>query len=239
MSRGSLLFATHIALLVLLVPPSFCFQTSTLEDSTLSCGNIYIRSPFCLKEDPLNCGDNTFELYCEENVIVKCFYSGKYYVKEINYSDWTIRVVDAGVHKKDKYFSNPHYSLTSFNLSDRNPFVYGRYTDTSIQELHGLAIHMAESNEGSTSQTTSTSNSEGKRKRGPTEMNQIQIKKRKGKMIKEIHEAQKERQSKCKYHHKSGRKGYVGVVEDLYEQNVVEKGEEIDRALLWKYARKD
>lgn len=43
---------------------------------------------------------------------------------------------------------------------------------------------MAESNEGSTSQTTSTSNSEGKRKRGPTEMNQIQIKKRKGKMIK-------------------------------------------------------
>ncbi|KAL6289374.1 hypothetical protein ACE6H2_006884 [Prunus campanulata] len=150
---------------------------------------------------------------------------------------------------------------------------------------------MAESNEGSTSQTTSTSNSEGKRKRGPTEMNQIQIKKRKGKMIKvlfnskgeasgqagkqlasytgvvartfipitinawsdvddqlkekvwteitEIHEAQKERQSKCKYHHKSGRKGYVGVAEDLYEKNVVEKGEEIDRALLWKYARKD
>ncbi|PQP93179.1 uncharacterized protein Pyn_26790 [Prunus yedoensis var. nudiflora] len=66
-----------------------------------------------------------------------------------------------------------------------------------------------------------------------------QIVKEKQVVRREIHEAQKERQSKCKYHHKSGRKGYVGVAEDLYEKNVVEKGEEIDRALLWKYARKD
>ncbi|PQM39965.1 uncharacterized protein Pyn_31827 [Prunus yedoensis var. nudiflora] len=92
---------------------------------------------------------------------------------------------------------------------------------------------MAESNEGSTSQTTSTSNSEGKRKRGPTEMNQIQIKKRKGKMIKVLFNSKGEATGQAR------RKGYVGVAEDLYEQNVVEKGEEIDRALLWKYARKD
>ncbi|VVA34553.1 PREDICTED: PRUPE_7G026800 [Prunus dulcis] len=37
----------------------------------------------------------------------------------------------------------------------------------------------------------------------------------------------------------AGRKGYLGVAKNLYEKNVVEKGEEIDRALLWKYARED
>ncbi|XP_021833855.1 uncharacterized protein LOC110773632 isoform X2 [Prunus avium] len=144
MSRGSLLFAAHIVVLVLLVPPSFCFQTSTLEDSTLSCGNIYIRSPFCLKEDLLNCGDNTFELYCEENVTVIRLYSGKYYVKAINYSDWTIRVVDAGVQKKDNYFSNPLYSLTSYNLSARgDPFssiFYNSDKDILELRLYSLAI---------------------------------------------------------------------------------------------------
>ncbi|XP_021827439.1 putative RING-H2 finger protein ATL21A [Prunus avium] len=146
MSRGSLLFAAHIALLLLLLPPSFCFQTSTVEDSTL-CGNINISSPFYLNGNLQYCGDNynNFELYCEENVTVICLYSGKYYVKAINYSDWTIRVVDAGVQKQDNYFSNPLYSLTSFNLSDgEDPFSsHYYYSDEDIQELrlYSLAIH--------------------------------------------------------------------------------------------------
>ncbi|BBH05613.1 Tetratricopeptide repeat-like superfamily protein, partial [Prunus dulcis] len=55
----------------------------------------------------------------------------------------------------------------------------------------------------------------------------------------EIHEVQKERQSKCKLYHRTGRKGYLGVAEDLDEKNVLEKGEEVDRALLWKYACED
>ncbi|XP_021830980.1 putative RING-H2 finger protein ATL21A [Prunus avium] len=144
MSRGSLLFAAHIALLLLLLPPSFCFQTSTLEDSALFCGNINISSPFYLNGDLQNCGNNTFELYCEENVTVICLYSGKYYVKAINYSDWTIRVVDAGVQKKDNYFSNPLYSLTSYNLSARgDPFssiFYNSDKDILELRLYSLAI---------------------------------------------------------------------------------------------------
>ncbi|KAH0980824.1 hypothetical protein GBA52_008001 [Prunus armeniaca] len=139
MSRGSLLYAAHIALLLLLVPSSFCFQTSTL------CGNINITYPFQLKGSLQNCGYNKFELYCgRENVTVMCLYSGRYYVKAINYSDWTIRVVDAGVQKKDNYFSNPLYSLTSYNLSDRgDPFSSVFYnSDKDIQELrlYSLAI---------------------------------------------------------------------------------------------------
>ncbi|CAL2240514.1 unnamed protein product [Prunus armeniaca] len=139
MSRGSLLYAAHIALLLLLVPSSFCFQTSTL------CGNINITYPFQLKGSLQNCGYNKFELYCgRENVTVMCLYSGRYYVKAINYSDWTIRVVDAGVQKKDNYFSNPLYSLTSYNLSDDgDPFSSVFYnSDKDIQELrlYSLAI---------------------------------------------------------------------------------------------------
>ncbi|ONI21459.1 hypothetical protein PRUPE_2G067100 [Prunus persica] len=145
MSGGSLLFAVHIALLLLLLPPSFCFQTSTVEDSALFCGNINIRSPFDLNGDLKKCGYNTFELYCEENVTIICLYSGKYHVKAINYSDWTIQVVDAGVQKKDNYFSNPRYSLTSLNLSDGNPFSYAlQFTDTSIQELRLYSLVIRE-----------------------------------------------------------------------------------------------
>ncbi|VVA38896.1 PREDICTED: rust resistance kinase Lr10 [Prunus dulcis] len=145
MSRGSLLFAVHIALLLLLLPPSFCFQTSTVEDSALFCGNINIRSPFDLNGDLKKCGYNTFELYCEENVTIICLYSGKYHVKAINYSDWTIRVVDAGVQKKDNYFSNPRYSLTSLNLSDGNTFSYAlQFTDISIQELRLYSLVIRE-----------------------------------------------------------------------------------------------
>ncbi|CAL2240517.1 unnamed protein product [Prunus armeniaca] len=145
MSRGSLLFAAHIALLLLLLllPPSFCFQTSTVEDITL-CGNINIKYPFQLNRDLQNCGYYYFDLYCEENVTVICLYSGRYYVKAINYSDWTIRVVDAGVQKKDNYFSNPLYSLTSYNLSGYgDPFSSVFYnSDKDIQELrlYSLAI---------------------------------------------------------------------------------------------------
>ncbi|KAL6289594.1 hypothetical protein ACE6H2_007104 [Prunus campanulata] len=144
MSRGSLLFAARIALLLLLLPPSFCFQTSTVEDSTL-CGNINIKYPFQLNRDLQTCGNYTYDLYCKENVTVICMYSGKYYVKAINYSDWTIRVVDAGVHKKDNYFSNPLYSLTSYNLSDDgypfSPVFYN--SDKDIQELPIIFISCA------------------------------------------------------------------------------------------------
>ncbi|ONI22047.1 hypothetical protein PRUPE_2G103900 [Prunus persica] len=139
MSRGSLLFAAHIALLLLLLHPSFCFQTSAVEDSNL-CGNINIKYPFQLNRDLQNCGMYTFDLSCEENVTVICLYSGKYYVKAINYSDWTIRVVDAGVQKKDNYFSNPRYSLTSFNLSDGDPFAHDLWYSNTERGVHSLAI---------------------------------------------------------------------------------------------------
>ncbi|XP_020422809.1 uncharacterized protein LOC18773223 [Prunus persica] len=44
----------------------------------------------------------------------------------------------------------------------------------------------------------------------------------------EIHELQKERLRKCKYYHRTGRKGYIGVVEELVDKKIVAKGEDVD-----------
>ncbi|KAL6276520.1 hypothetical protein ACE6H2_020121 [Prunus campanulata] len=130
MSGGSLLFAAYTALLLLLlVVPSSCSQTASNDNSdcTSSCGNINISSPFRLKGDSKHCGVsdnyNSLELSCEAkgngttHHAVLSLLSGKYYVQAINYNNFTIRLVDVGVHKiKDNYFSHPLYSFTPFKF---------------------------------------------------------------------------------------------------------------------------
>ncbi|KAL6276572.1 hypothetical protein ACE6H2_020173 [Prunus campanulata] len=151
MFRGSLLSAAyralllHHLLLLLLLVPSSSSQTASnnitankAHDCTSSCGNINIISPFRLKGDSKHCGNKSFELSCEANGngtthhAVLSLLSGKYYVQAINYNNFTIRLVDAGVHKiKDNNFSHPLYSFTPFNLSSYSdytgPYDYIRY----------------------------------------------------------------------------------------------------------------
>ncbi|KAL6276557.1 hypothetical protein ACE6H2_020163 [Prunus campanulata] len=146
MSGGSLLFAAYTVLLLLLLHvPSSSSQTasnnitaSNNSDCTRSCGNINISSPFRLKGDSKHCGNKSFELSCEAkgngttHHAVLSLFSGKYYVQAINYNNFTIRLVDAGVHKiKDNNFSHPLYSFTPFNLSSYSdytgPYDYIRY----------------------------------------------------------------------------------------------------------------
>ncbi|TQE10413.1 hypothetical protein C1H46_004010 [Malus baccata] len=125
MCRGSLLLVAYGALLLLFLLPFICSQTSIPEnnsDCTLSCGNIDISSPFRLKGDPQHCGNRTYELTCEENVTVLYLYNRKFYAKAINYNNFTIRVVDAAVQKKDNYYSIPRYSFTSSSFSYRDPY---------------------------------------------------------------------------------------------------------------------
>ncbi|KAK9939142.1 hypothetical protein M0R45_015849 [Rubus argutus] len=125
-----LLFAAYtVSLLLLLLPRS---QTSgARSECAPSCGNVNISSPFRLHGDPVHCGNKSYELHCETNGTsqshhaVLYLFSGKYYVQAINYNNYTIRLVDAAVHKiKDNYFSNPVYPLTRFNfsLSNEDPF---------------------------------------------------------------------------------------------------------------------
>ncbi|KAM5584992.1 hypothetical protein ABKV19_004397 [Rosa sericea] len=121
---ASLLFAVHTVSLLFL-PLSSRSQTSgATSECTPSCGNIKIRSPFRLQGDPGHCGNKSYELSCEadgtgqSHQAILYLYSGKYYVQAINYNNYTIRLVDAGVHKtEDNYFSNPVYPLTRFNFS--------------------------------------------------------------------------------------------------------------------------
>jgi len=78
-----------------------------------SCGKISnISYPFRLKDDPDNCGDKRYELACENNNVTALnLYSGKYYVKSINYDNFTIRVVDPGVQQSN-CSSLPLYSFS-------------------------------------------------------------------------------------------------------------------------------
>ncbi|KAK9939139.1 hypothetical protein M0R45_015846 [Rubus argutus] len=125
----SLLLASYTVslLLSLSLPLSIRSQTHGASvECTPSCGNINIRSPFRLQGDPGDCGNKNYTLSCETNETssqshhaVLYLFSGKYYVQAINYNNYTIRLVDAGIHKiKDDYFSHPVHPLTAFNFSD-------------------------------------------------------------------------------------------------------------------------
>ena len=47
------------------------------------------------------------------------FRSGKYYVQEINYSKYTIRIVDSGIYKDNYFhFSTSNFSLYGYNFSE-------------------------------------------------------------------------------------------------------------------------
>ncbi|XP_059442285.1 LEAF RUST 10 DISEASE-RESISTANCE LOCUS RECEPTOR-LIKE PROTEIN KINASE-like 2.2 isoform X2 [Corylus avellana] len=87
-----------------------------------SCGNIQnISYPFWLEGDPPMCGDQRYNLSCEDNQTVLHLFAGKYYVQEIIYSDYTIRVVDAGI-EKDNISSIPRYFLNRYNFSSGDPY---------------------------------------------------------------------------------------------------------------------
>ncbi|KAF3433882.1 hypothetical protein FNV43_RR24985 [Rhamnella rubrinervis] len=86
--------------------------------SPSSCGDIQnISHPFRLQTDPRHCGDRRYTLSCENNLTTTVLYlfSIKYYVKSINYNNYTIRVVDPNF-LKGNCSSLPRYSLASYNF---------------------------------------------------------------------------------------------------------------------------
>eukprot|EP00261_Vitis_vinifera_P040238 XP_019081481.1 PREDICTED: rust resistance kinase Lr10-like [Vitis vinifera] len=94
---------------------SFCAATENQPCRPSSCGDIQnISNPFRLKGDPLGCGhpDPAYELACENS---RTILYGKYHVAEINYDNYTIRVVVVGLEKSN-CFSLPLYSLTADHL---------------------------------------------------------------------------------------------------------------------------
>ncbi|KAF5450850.1 hypothetical protein F2P56_031167 [Juglans regia] len=123
--RGSLRLAGLMMVLIaalLQLPQTFSLKETARHHSCApSCGNLTISHPFRLKGDPPNCGSPwPYELSCENNSTVLYLFGGKFFVRQINNSRSTIRVVDAGIfdHQKDNHSAFiPHYFLNHANFS--------------------------------------------------------------------------------------------------------------------------
>ncbi|WCJ36823.1 PR5-like receptor kinase [Euphorbia peplus] len=106
-------FHTYYAQLTYTCPPS-------------SCGNLHtITFPFRLTSDPETCGfrSPSFTLSCENNRTILHLFAGKYHVQSINYTDFSLRIVDASVNQ-NTCSSIPQFSLTGANFTNSDPFVY-------------------------------------------------------------------------------------------------------------------
>jgi hypothetical protein len=117
------------ALIVVVVLLHQTCNTSAVDHSCppSSCGSIPINIsyPFRLTSDPENCGDQRYNLSCENNqTLVLHLYDGRYYVRQINYNNNTIRLIDPGIglNANEYYSFIPRYSLVYNNFNSRDPY---------------------------------------------------------------------------------------------------------------------
>ncbi|CAJ2674663.1 unnamed protein product [Trifolium pratense] len=127
-----------------------CDATTITNNQTYcppsSCGKIKsIMHPFRLKNDPTSCGDPRYELSCENNMTMLTLFSGKYYVKAINYKNYTIRLVDPGI-QEDDCSSIPHNYLYTSNFTsyyrylEEDPYETKQYRIISDNSTRGLPM---------------------------------------------------------------------------------------------------
>ncbi|KAG6700675.1 hypothetical protein I3842_08G123900 [Carya illinoinensis] len=104
-------------LVLILIPTASSLKNNHHYCPPSFCGNIpNISYPFRLKGDPPNCGDQRYELSCDDNNHTLLYLHGsKYYVSQINYNNYTIRIVDSSI-QEDNYSFIPHYFLNYGNL---------------------------------------------------------------------------------------------------------------------------
>ncbi|WCJ41449.1 hypothetical protein M5689_022318 [Euphorbia peplus] len=105
-------------------------KTATAHDCPpSSCGGTNISYPFRLQTDPISCGDDQYMLSCENNfTVLRQTNGGKYYVKAIDYDNFTIRLVDVGVDKDD-CSSLPSFP---FPFDEKDPsYTLSRYKQNS------------------------------------------------------------------------------------------------------------
>jgi hypothetical protein len=126
MARGMGLTALIVVVVVVLLHQTCNTSAEDHYCSPSSCGSILnISYPFQLTSDPKNCGDKRYELSCENNqTLVLHLYHGRYYVRQINYNNNTIRVVDPGIglNANEYYSFIPRYSLDETNFSSGDPY---------------------------------------------------------------------------------------------------------------------
>jgi hypothetical protein len=140
--------ARGMGLTALIVVVVLLYQTcnSSAQDHCppSSCGSIPINIsyPFRLTSDPKNCGDQRYNLSCENNqTLVLYLYHARYYVRQINYTDYSIRVVDPGIglNTNEYYSFIPRYSLEYTNFNSRDPYLikfsWNRYKYSTLSTI--------------------------------------------------------------------------------------------------------
>jgi hypothetical protein len=144
---GRMAFSAGLSALVVVV---LVHQTrsakNTHQCAPSSCGDIHnISNPFRLQDDPKNCGDRRYTLSCENNHTDTVLYldAGKYYVRQINYDNNTIRAVDSGIDQ----VSIPRYFLNGNNFSfgdSYDPYRGGRYSYRAVILSRSVVFLMCE-----------------------------------------------------------------------------------------------
>ncbi|KAK1281364.1 hypothetical protein QJS04_geneDACA002917 [Acorus gramineus] len=102
---------------------SICCHARNLEQSCppSSCGDLHnISDPFRLKDDPVGCGSQNFELSCVANQTILLIQNMPFYVKEINYTSRYLRIIDVRL-ADDKCLFSPNH-LTTPQLQQDNRF---------------------------------------------------------------------------------------------------------------------
>ncbi|KAJ8774995.1 hypothetical protein K2173_019999 [Erythroxylum novogranatense] len=130
-NRYLLLVAIIVLEVFLLVGHHSCKASKNCNSS---CGDISITLPFRLRTDSESCGFKSFEFYCEDNqkTVLYLPYSTKYYVRDINYTDFSIRFVDTGI-QKDNYSSLPRHPITRHRLDSLYTYeLYPKYVEALI-----------------------------------------------------------------------------------------------------------
>ncbi|QCD99853.1 Wall-associated receptor kinase [Vigna unguiculata] len=98
-----------------------------------SCGKIRnISYPFRLKVDP-ECGP--YELSCENNITLLSLLSGRFNVEDINYNNFTMRVVDPGLQQSN-CSSLPRYFLSTSNFTDSHTDTLDMYENIYEEEYY-------------------------------------------------------------------------------------------------------
>ena len=142
MSRDKSLLLFFFQIVVVLLQQT-CAAKINQTCPPSSCGKIRdIKHPFRLKNDPATCGDPRYELSCENNTTTLTLFSGKYYVKSINYNNYTIRLVDPGIQEGD-CSTIPRYFLSASNFTSYYNYSYHRdLYEVAEQSGFGYIIYL-------------------------------------------------------------------------------------------------
>lgn len=140
------LFIAHFLLMIITYKETISAYTPKVKYYSnpcppSSCGSLNnISYPFRLATDPENCGEFSYQLDCENNHTVffyENWYGNNLYVEEINYHNYTIRVVDSTV-KKDNCSSIPIYPMVKDIFGSDYYETEIRFVQVNKSQVHRL-----------------------------------------------------------------------------------------------------